>query len=79
MAYVRFGRDSDVYVYEAPGGKWECSGCSLTSHGLLVTDSRSQMIRHLRQHLGNGDKVQEEVIRELEEEIKQVGDAVASK
>ncbi len=79
MAYARFGRDSGVYVHDAPGAKRESSGCSLASHGLLVTDSRSQMVRHLRQHLENSDKVPEEVLRELEEEIARLGDAVASK
>jgi hypothetical protein len=54
------------------------AGCSLASHGVLVTDSRSQMGRHLRQHLEKGDNVSQEVFWELQEEMKQLGDAVAS-
>ena len=78
MAYARFGRDSDVYVYE-DGAGWECCGCSLSTDSITRTDSRSGMIEHLQRHITRGDKVPAEAIEELRGEIQSLGDSGKSK
>jgi len=78
MAYARFGRSSDVYVFESPQGGWECSLCSLNEGRTTKTASHSEMMEHLRQHEAKGDKVPAEAIEELQNEIETLGDSTTS-
>lgn len=79
MSYVRFGKDSDVYVYGA-ALDLECCGCSLLQDnkslfgGFYNTNSRSAMIEHLKLHKRRGDKVPPRVFKRLKEEINQIGE-----
>jgi hypothetical protein len=76
MAYARFSRDSDVYVYEAEGGL-VCMGCGLGSGIETRTLTRSEMIRHLEAHLGAGHNVPMDAIQRLRTEIGVEGDELA--
>jgi hypothetical protein len=49
MAYVRFGRGSDVYVYEQ-AHSLVCLVCKLNESGTTITTTRSEMLRHMEEH-----------------------------
>jgi hypothetical protein len=75
MAYARFSRSSDVYVYEEAGSV-VCLRCQL-GHALETrTPTRSAMIRHLEAHLNAGHKVPAGAFDELRSEMEKQGDAV---
>ena len=65
MAVVRFGEDSDVYVYQTGDGKFACVGC-----GYL--NSIDEVIQHLKEHIVNGDKVPDYAFDSLERRRKNV-------
>jgi hypothetical protein len=77
MAYARFSRHSDVYVYESNQGGWVCCLCSRNEGRTTATATRSEMIERLQQHETNGDKVPAEAIEELRNEIETLGDSTA--
>lgn len=66
MAYCRFGRDSDVYVFEADDGVIECCRCALAG-GTFTAYGAAEMITHLRAHRAAGHRVPDEALRELTE------------
>jgi len=66
---------SDVYVYEHYLGFLDCCGCRLND-GSYHTNSRSDMIGHLKEHITVGDTVPSHVIPTLEEEIAEEGDEI---
>ena len=80
MSYVRFGKDSDVYVYHHYQGFLECCGCILDPEGegwsFPSFKTRSEMITHLEEHKKAGHDVPEYAIDRLKEEIETIGDDV---
>jgi hypothetical protein len=68
MAYARFGKDSDVYIYASSEGGYACDRCSLpgaeVSQRLLR--SSAEAIEHLLAHRSAGQKVPDRAIREIE-------------
>ncbi|HID37791.1 MAG TPA: hypothetical protein EYP39_10555 [Ghiorsea sp.] len=73
MAYCRFGKDSDVYLYEDINGGWSCIWCELVSGGKISAanshlDTIEATITHLREHIKCGHKVPDKAIAELEAE-----------
>ncbi|HEX2211024.1 MAG TPA: hypothetical protein VHG93_25295 [Longimicrobium sp.] len=65
MAYCRFGRDSDVYVYDVEDGV-ECCWCRLRKgRQWLRARTHEAMIHHLLVHRTAGHKVPEEALEEL--------------
>lgn len=75
MSYCRFS-EGDVYMYSHIYGYIDCCGCSLAGKTTTKFNSRMDAINHLQLHIMNGDKVPERAIKRLEEEIKEVGDAI---
>lgn len=80
MSYCRFG-DADIYLFHDCGGYIRCCGCSAV--GGIFSDSRdptfftrTEAIDHINEHLSKGDYVPEDVIEDLKEEIKRVGNFV---
>ncbi|WP_141619468.1 hypothetical protein [Myxococcus sp. AB036A] len=67
MAYARFGRDSDVYVYEDTRGGFTCERCPSVGQQFRCATA-VEMATHLRQHRAKGDVVPEDAIVELESE-----------
>jgi hypothetical protein len=76
MAYARFGRDSDVYVYEEASGLI-CLRCQLGPGFETKTVTRSAMIQHLEGHLKAGHKVPVDALNELRSEMEKEGDIVS--
>jgi hypothetical protein len=80
MAYCRFTRHSDVYVYEDVLGGLTCCGCTLRGVDRLGQDfncpTRGGMIAHLEEHRAAGHKVEEDTCQDLRVEIASLGDAV---
>jgi len=80
MAYARFGKDSDVHVYEHADGMFVCEFCriegKMSADGgpRFETQSRAGMIEHLRKHQLAGDKVPDRTFVRIEEEIIERGD-----
>jgi hypothetical protein len=68
MAYCRFGRDSDVYVFETEGGI-ECCRCSLAG-GTFEAGGAAEMIEHLLEHRTAGHAVPDEALVELREDLE---------
>jgi len=62
MAYARFGKDSDVYVYESAHGGWVCERCGNFSDLMALK-------KHLLEHKERGDKVPQRAIDEIQSEI----------
>lgn len=83
MAVVRWGRDSDVYVYKdvtCRKGEWMCCGCKIATavlprhRGLwsgsfsFIAESAEAMIAHLQDHAAIGHKVPKHAITRLRKE-----------
>jgi hypothetical protein len=68
MAYCRFGRDSDVYVFEMEGGI-ECCRCRIAG-GTFEAGGAAEMIEHLLKHRAAGHAVPDEALRELREDLE---------
>ena len=64
MAYARYSRDSDVYVYEDVGGGFTCH-CAPKGEPAFNCARPEEMVAHLREHRRRGDRVPEEAIAEL--------------
>ena len=64
MAFARFGRDSDVYVYEDSRGGFTCERCPVVGQQ-FGCPTAAQMVAHLLEHRKTGDRVPEEAIDEL--------------
>jgi hypothetical protein len=67
MSYCRFGRDSDVYVYEVEGGV-ECCRCGLNEGRWFRARDAAEMMEHLLAHRAAGHRVPEEALEELRED-----------
>ena len=63
MSFVRWSKESSVYVYESDSG-YECCMCA-TVPGPL------EMVEHLKEHIAKGDRVPNHVIPSLEEAAKE--------
>lgn len=70
MAYCRWGVDSDLYVYHQCSGGIVCTDCAGVFH------RRSDVIRHVKEHEARGDLVPFDLIQNLEQEIRDIGDDV---
>lgn len=66
MAYARFSKDSDVYVFLNVGGFLDCCGCSLHKNAKFY--SVEELLQHLEVHKQGGDKVPEYCIERLKED-----------
>ena len=75
MAYARFGRESDLYVYEQADGI-VCLRCKLNESGTTITTTRSEMLRHREEHRRAGDKVPEHAFDELRADMAKDGDVI---
>jgi hypothetical protein len=77
LSYARVSPESDVYVYRSEEGLI-CFGCGLAEDSAeFRTDSRTQMLNHLRRHVELGDLVPPKAFATLSEELTTVGDQVA--
>lgn len=66
MAYARFGRDSDVYVFLSTQGGLECCRCDLLRESeSYIAKSTSEMLTHLEQHRSQGHRVPEDCVTDL--------------
>ena len=77
MAYARFSRHSDVYVYEDEHGFLCCMRCQFSESRETRTKSRSEMIKHLEAHRDADEKVPGDALEKLRAEIAKSGDLVA--
>lgn len=70
MSYVRWSKDSSVYVYQDVGGYLRCCGCSMepSPFGSFNAKSTAEIVAHLREHQAKGDRVPERVFGSLEED-----------
>lgn len=68
MAYARFSRHSDVYVYLDVRGHLRCERCTL--EGAEVTTTAG-MLAHLERHRARGDRVPDECLNELEADAEE--------
>lgn len=67
MSFARFGRHSDVYVFEDANGCYACLKCKSTPPEFRCATA-PEMVAHLREHQRRGDKVPPEAIVEIEQE-----------
>lgn len=82
MSYIRFGVDSDIYIFDHVNGMVSCCGCFLNrpageTKGFgnsFYTDTLAEMIEHVKEHIAAGHDVPDYVIPLLEEEIEMEGD-----
>lgn len=67
MAYARFGRDSDVYVFLSTQGGLECCRCDLLGESAsYIAKTTPEMLTHHEQHRARGHRVPEDCIADLE-------------
>ena len=85
MAYCRFSRQSDLYIYEDIGRGLTCCGCWLGfrrtpgGHGESFScPTRSGMLAHIETHRVAGHKIEAGVLEQLREEIVKLGDTVSA-
>ena len=67
MAYARFGRDSDVYVYADARGGFTCERCPDMGKQFRC-DTAAAMADHLIAHQKRGDLVPNDAFSELRQE-----------
>lgn len=67
MAICRFGDESDVYVYEDVDSGFTCCGFVLVDRASVNLRTASEMIAHLKEHLGSDHKVPTIAFEELTE------------
>ena len=68
MAYARFGRDSDVYVYADSRGGFTCERCPTIGRQYRCATA-SEMVTHLlTDHRLKGQLVPNEAIAQLRDE-----------
>ncbi len=71
MSYVRFGGNSDVYVYpDAALDGITCCACSLNENEDLNCQTHGAMIEHLHQHRMSGQLVPDYAFEHLEAEAQ---------
>lgn len=66
MAYARWGKDSDVYVYMSVLGHLECCGCWFG--GVRRFMSTQAMVDHLATHRAAGHTVPDDLEADLWED-----------
>ena len=72
MSYCRLSDESDVYVYGART-VLVCCRCSLTGEEFSA-EKRTEMVRHLDEHVRAKHSVPKRVFGRLKEEIREEGD-----
>jgi len=68
MAFARFGRDSDVYVYEDMQGGFTCERCPCIGQSYRCAKAREMVAHLIGFHRARGDRVPDETIVNLERE-----------
>jgi hypothetical protein len=68
MAYARFARDSDVYVYADTRGGFTCVRCPKIGEEFRCATA-AEMVTHLLMHRARGQRVPEDAITELRDEV----------
>lgn len=69
MAYARFGRDSDVYVYADSRGGFTCERCPTIGKQFRCATA-AEMVTHLTDHRLRGQQVPAEAIDQLKDEAQ---------
>jgi hypothetical protein len=71
MAFARFDRNSDVYVYADTRGGYTCERCPDVGHQYRCSSS-TEMVAHLRSyHRAKGHRVPDEAIEELQRDVEE--------
>jgi hypothetical protein len=68
----QFMPTTEVHHHEK-GSPFECMNCAIF-HTNFNTDSRTEMIEHLRRHREAGDRVPDYAFEKLEKDIREHGD-----
>ncbi|MCI0569956.1 MAG: hypothetical protein L0Y66_04325 [Myxococcaceae bacterium] len=72
MAYARFGRDSDVYVFLSTRGGIECCRCALIGDASsFVALTTAEILEHLEQHRTRGHRVPDDCIAALDADAEE--------
>ena len=64
MAYARFARDSDVYVYADAHGGFTCQRCPGAGHEFRCSTA-TEMVSHLELHRAKGHRVPQDELDAL--------------
>lgn len=64
MAFCRFGKDSELYVFEAWEG-FECMLCDLVGRRTFRAPDAAGMANHLLEHRAAGHRFRESALDEL--------------
>jgi len=80
MAYCRFARNSDLYLFADTSGGLTCCGCQLvsppgTNGKSFRCGTRSEMIGHIEDHRAAGHRIEQGVVEELREELAEHGES----
>ena len=68
MAFSRYGRDSDVYVYADTRGGYTCERCPKVGESFRCATA-TEMVNHLvSEHRAKGHRVPEDALEELRAE-----------
>jgi len=65
MAFARFGRDSDLYIYEDLDGGFVCMRCLLTPGNLFKAKTGGEMADHVVEHERRGERVPQGLVERL--------------
>jgi hypothetical protein len=66
VAFARFGRHSDVYVYEDVRGGFTCERCPTIGSSFNAKDAGEMATHLVTFHRARGDRVPDEAIAELQ-------------
>lgn len=65
MAYARYGRDSDVYVYADSRGGYNCERCPKVGESYRCLTATEMADHLLSEHRAKGHRVPDDAIEEL--------------
>ena len=65
MAYARYGRDSDVYVYADTRGGYTCERCPKVGESYRCLTATEMADHLLSEHRAKGHRVPDDAIEEL--------------
>lgn len=73
MAFARFARDSDVYVYADTRGGFTCERCPGVGAEFRCATAAEMLTHLLNEHRAKGQRVPDEAIEELRNEVGSYG------
>ena len=65
MSWVRWGNDSELYIFETVSGKIQCCGCPFDWPRSFEASSLEEIVSHILEHTAAGHRVPKDLINSI--------------